>query len=512
MGAHSGNGATQPLVEHWQGSAWSIVETPVFYQAQLWGVTGIAADDVWAVGDYDNETTYQPLILHWDGSVWSQIASPAPGTFGTLRGIAANSASDVWAVGTYFDSDRGDQALITHWDGQDWSLIPSPNASTGQGILTSVAAISTSDVWAVGYSGNSTRRVFILHWDGTGWNVVPGPNTSDDYVLTSISALSAADIWAVGDGPDGGFALHWNGTQWNDVAIPDTLRGSFSHVAAVSPTELWVVGSSGIFPGIKTLILLWDGTGWSQAVSPKPSDEINRLEGVAAVAGSPGHIWAVGTQGSTYQTLIARYIGETLPFTDVQRSDYFYEAVKYLYCGGLISGYQDETFRPNMPITRGQLSKVVANAFRFTGTSTSQTFEDVSPGSTFYTYVERVANRQVIGGYACGGASEPCVGPDNRPYFRPDMNATRGQIAKIVAISSGLSDMPGGQTFEDVEPGTSFYQWVETLAARNIMNGYACGGASEPCVGPDNRPYFRPDTNATRGQLSKIVFLSVKNP
>ena len=37
-----------------------------------------------------------------------------------------------------------------------------------------------------------------------------------------------------------------------------------------------------------------------------------------------------------------------------------------------------------------------------------------------------------------------------------------------------------------------------------VLNGYPCGGAGEPC-GPDNMPYFRPANNATRGQTSKIV-------
>jgi hypothetical protein len=62
-----------------------------------------------------------------------------------------------------------------------------------------------------------------------------------------------------------------------------------------------------------------------------------------------------------------------------------------------------------------------------------QTFEDVPPGSVFYTYTERLASRGVMQGYPCGGTGEPCVPPDNRSYFRPFNNATRGQTAKIVA-------------------------------------------------------------------------------
>jgi hypothetical protein len=57
----------------------------------------------------------------------------------------------------------------------------------------------------------------------------------------------------------------------------------------------------------------------------------------------------------------------------------------------------------------------------------------VAPGSTFYDFIQRLANRGVISGYPCGGPGEPCNMPDNRPYFRPGNLTTRGQTAKLVA-------------------------------------------------------------------------------
>jgi N-acetylmuramoyl-L-alanine amidase len=168
-----------------------------------------------------------------------------------------------------------------------------------------------------------------------------------------------------------------------------------------------------------------------------------------------------------------------------------------------MGGYSDNTFRPNNNITRGQLSKIVANSAGFIEPVSGQTFTDVAPGSTFYQYIERMANRGIIGGYPCGGTGEPCVG-GNRPYFRPNANATRGQISKIVSEAKGFNDIPEGHTFEDVPATSTFYPWIERLASRSIMGGYACGGPGEPCSAA-NRPYFRPGNNATRGQTSKLV-------
>lgn len=200
-----------------------------------------------------------------------------------------------------------------------------------------------------------------------------------------------------------------------------------------------------------------------------------------------------------------------IEFTDVPEGSTFYGYVRCLACRGIISGYSSgcETgnpcFRPGNNVTRGQLSKIVANAAGFAEPAGEQVFEDVPEGSSFFNYVQRLANRGYIGGYGCGGVGEPCVGPRARPYFRPNGSATRGQISKIVANAAGWNDPASGQTFEDVAEGSTFWSYVERAAARSVIGGYECGGPGEPCVEPGNRPYFRPGSNATRGQVSKIV-------
>jgi hypothetical protein len=84
---------------------------------------------------------------------------------------------------------------------------------------------------------------------------------------------------------------------------------------------------------------------------------------------------------------------------------------------------------------------------------------------------------------------------------------TRGQLSKIVSLAAGFTEEHTTQTFADVPLGSTFYQYVETMASRGIIGGYPCGGAGEPC---DNlhRAYFRPNSNATRGQIAKIDVLA----
>ena len=55
---------------------------------------------------------------------------------------------------------------------------------------------------------------------------------------------------------------------------------------------------------------------------------------------------------------------------------------------------------------------------------------------------------------------------------------------------------------------TAFYEFVETAVCHGIISGYTCGGPGEPCDA-QGRPYFRQNNDATRGQIAKIVYLSI---
>jgi hypothetical protein len=63
---------------------------------------------------------------------------------------------------------------------------------------------------------------------------------------------------------------------------------------------------------------------------------------------------------------------------------------------------------------------------------------------------------------------------------------------------------PGGQCFTDVPATHPFFAFINSLYMDNIISGYPCGGTGEPCD-PQNRPYYRPSNNVTRGQMAKFV-------
>ncbi len=87
--------------------------------------------------------------------------------------------------------------------------------------------------------------------------------------------------------------------------------------------------------------------------------------------------------------------------------------------------------------------------------------------------------------------------------FRWNRPVTRAQITKMTVVAAGLAlATPPAPTFGDVPATYWAYSYVETAVAHAIISGYDCGGPGEPCPGR----YFRPDHAVTRAQLSKILY------
>src|SRR5581483_3042111 len=168
----------------------------------LSSVISISSTDAWAAG-WQRATPSSPTktwLEHWNGNGWGTVTSPNRGLGGELTGIAGQ-LPNLWAVGDFF-TKQGTSTLIEQHNGGGWTLVPSPNP-TGALVsqLTGVAIESASDVWAVGSSENaSVDQTLVEHWDGTSWQIVPAWNpTHGDPELSSVAAISPTDAWAVGN-------------------------------------------------------------------------------------------------------------------------------------------------------------------------------------------------------------------------------------------------------------------------------------------------------------------------
>jgi hypothetical protein len=268
------------LILHWNGTSWSKVTSPNPSSVVnvLTGVSGTSGGDVWAAGYMIGASgSDNTLIVHWNGTAWSVVNSPNPSKTGAnlLNAVGAVSATSAWAGGTYDTSTATAANLALRWNGTAWSKVKAPNPSATFDGIFGVSATSVGNVWAVGTADTTAPgSALILHWNGTSWSKVNSPNPAGAN-LSAVSADSGTDAWAVGDycvsscGTPGAvldtLTLRWNGTSWSKVHSPSpgsTGRNQLFGVSATSATSAWAVGTN---PNGTTLILHWNGTNWSQA-------------------------------------------------------------------------------------------------------------------------------------------------------------------------------------------------------------------------------------------------------
>ena len=179
-------------------------------EEELRDVYCVSSTDCWAVGKKDSDAN----IVHWDGGAWSSVDTGGlPDK--DLNAISCVSSTDCWAVGKK-DSD----ANIAHWDGGAWSSVNTDDLPDKD--LNGVSCVSENNCWAVGKKDSDAN---IVHWDGDDWSSV---NTGGlpDKDLKDVHCIDTGDCWAVGKN---GTAVHLQGgTTWNaDSPGGEELRGVF---------------------------------------------------------------------------------------------------------------------------------------------------------------------------------------------------------------------------------------------------------------------------------------------
>ncbi len=293
------------LIEQWDGASWSVVHSPNvgINENSFWGVAAADATHAFAVGQRfpqpDREAT---LIQRWDGAAWSVIPSPNRGDRSYLRGVAMISPTSAWTVGAHTTSTGAQVPLAEVWDGFVWRVVAVPyRHGSRESVLRDVAAVSPTDVWAVGSTFTGRRlqsQPLVEHWDGSHWSIVAVPSPGVNFSLTSVDAVSADDVWAVGlsDSSLGNpFVEHWDGTSWSLVPAANPGNGSAFSGVAVAGGIVYATGLADPGP-LNTLVEAWNGSSF--AVTPSPNVRGAAVDNALRRASSDGTItWSVGYHG-----------------------------------------------------------------------------------------------------------------------------------------------------------------------------------------------------------------------
>jgi hypothetical protein len=189
-----------------------------------------------------------------------------------------------------------------------WRLVSAIHQGpvSGSDELFSVVAPTKTDSWAFGgadLSGGTSGTPIAQRTGPAGhWRAadLPGGLTGS---VSAASAPGPKDIWAVTGLT--GLVLHYNGTKWSvakrfteNQGLPLELTG----VTAFSPTNVWVFGGSGAYPGFGAWHL--HGTTWTKVTGVGAA--IARASALSAAS-----IWAIGGNASAPQDIVEHYNGST---------------------------------------------------------------------------------------------------------------------------------------------------------------------------------------------------------
>ena len=156
-------GKSKALTLHYDGSAWRYVlsPNPKHTSRSLDGVAAVSfGTDAWAVGSTARGNGEpRPLVQRWDGSDWTKVDTPEPAGTSSLSDVDNNVFDrSIFAVGTE-DLDAASSGFSLHLDDEGWTL--APIAPTG-GTFETLAGVDARDqVFAVG-----------SYLDATGWHAL----------------------------------------------------------------------------------------------------------------------------------------------------------------------------------------------------------------------------------------------------------------------------------------------------------------------------------------------------
>ena len=308
VGYHYRASNVQTLIERWNGSKWSVTPSPntsEFLDNDLSGIACVSARSCTAVGYHYDGHAQEPLIERWNGVAWSIVRSVArvgaPSAF--LSAVSCRSSFDCTAVGAARDT-TANQPLIEHWNGIAWSMEPAPSTNRKlNSYLTGVSCISSNSCTAVGrYFTGSTFQTLVEVRKGTAWSIVRSPAVSagTNSELDGISCSSVSNCTAVGDvtAPRTTRTLieRGGGSRWSIMASPNGGVADDNYLSAVScpvATACTAVGHYFTGTSFLTLIEQWNGSGWSVTPSPNVNlKKTNYLTGVSCP--SPSTCTAVG--------------------------------------------------------------------------------------------------------------------------------------------------------------------------------------------------------------------------
>lgn len=177
-------------------------------------------------------------------------------------------------------------------------------------------------------------------------------------------------------------------------------------------------------------------------------------------------------------------------FTDVSRSDWYYQFVDYVTSKGYFNGTSETTFAPAENMTRAMFVTVL---FRFDGAKgdrSQSAFTDVAPGEWYTDAINWAAANRIVDGVGDG-------------KFAPNDPITRAQMCTMIERYLALYK----KTWKVTLPETGS---VSVMVDENAIPAYALAAVKQcqrhGLVNGFEDGTFRPNELSTRAQVAAVIY------
>lgn len=366
------------------------------------------------------------------------------------------------------------------------------------GVYTASAALANDEEDLYTYNNSDTTRVgelpeptgYTITFDANGGSVTPAVmTTQSNGKLASLPTATHSGRYSF----DGWYSLPSGGTRitTDTVFIEDTTvyaqwirrRRSNSSSSRETETKNDVSVSGGLTHGSVSVSLRSAAEGTTVTITAKPDEgyKLDSLE-VTDENGSNLKITDKGDGKYTFSMsdsdveidadfIMAEEIPEsqkdlfaanTMPYTDISASDPNYEAVRYVYEKGIMTGTSNTAFSPNVVISRGMIVSIL-HRLEKEPTALGKIFPDVAVGSWYENAVAWASANGIVSGYSDG-------------RFGPDDTITKEQLLSILNRyaqykgynASGRADI---SAYQDAD-GVSSYalEAVQWAVSQSLMS------------------------------------------
>lgn len=177
-------------------------------------------------------------------------------------------------------------------------------------------------------------------------------------------------------------------------------------------------------------------------------------------------------------------------FTDVSRSDWYYQFVDYVTSKGYFNGVADKTFAPADNMTRAMFVTVLFRFHGAKGDSSQSAFTDVAPGEWYTAAINWAAANKIVDGVGNG-------------KFAPNDPITRAQMCTMIERYLDLYRKAWKVTLP--ETGS-----VSVMVDESAIPAYALAAVKQcqrhGLVNGFEDGTFRPNDLSTRAQVAAVIY------